>query len=206
MKIVCVDVKEANDDVAAAAVVRGAALAVGADRLLLFGHAAVVGGRIDKREREAREGAWLDDAAAWLLRDPIPGEAPEAPPARPIGGPLDKAVAVVPARVEGLTLPRADRVVEMVGTLLVMVVPDGEAIDVVDNANLWLVGGGASFSIAQHGPSAATQRAVVVVGDRVVVLSIFGGEASLQAHAADGSVTDHAIGLQVSSRMSVRSA
>ncbi|MDP2344633.1 MAG: hypothetical protein Q8O67_27030 [Deltaproteobacteria bacterium] len=201
MKIVCVDVRGSDDDVAAAAVARGSALAVGADRLLLFGHAALIGARVDQRERDAREGAWLDDAASWLLRDQAPlGEREEKPPVRPVGGPLDKAMAIVPARVEGITLPRSDRVVEMAGTLLVMVVPDGESIDAVDNANLWLVGGGA-FSIAQHGP-----RAVVVVGDRIVVVSILAGEATVHAHAFDGSVSEHSIGLQMSSRMSVRSA
>jgi hypothetical protein len=200
VKIVCVDVRGSDDDVAAAAVAKGTALAAGADRLLLFGHAAVIGARVDRLERDAREGAWLDDAASWLLRDPSVGDGDDAPPVRPVGGPLDKAMAIVNAKVEGVTLPRSDRVVEMAGTLLVMVVPDGDSIDAVDNANLWLVGGGA-FSIAQHGA-----RAVVVVGDRVVVVSVLGVEATVQAHAFDGSVSEHTIGLQTSSRMSVRSA
>ena len=200
MKLVCVDVRGSDDDVAAAAVAHGVALAAGADRLLLFGHAAVVGSRLGKREREAREGAWLDDAAAWLLRDTTGVTGDEIPPLRPKGGALDKAVAVVSARADGVTLQRSDRVVEMAGVLLVMAVPDGDGIDAVDNANLWLVGGG-EFSIAQHGT-----KAVVVVGDRVVVVSVLGGEATLRAHTFDGVVSEHSIGLQVSTRMSVRSA
>ncbi len=197
MKIVCVDVRDDDDDVAAAAVDRGAALARGS-RLLLFDRAAVVGARLNQRERQAREDAWLDDAAAWLLRDP--GSANDGPPSRPAGGPLDLGTAVVSTHADPLTLQRTDRVVEMVGGLLVMAVPDADGIDAIDNAHLWLVGGGA-FSITQHGP-----RAVVVVGDRVVVVSIEGSAATLVAHAFDGSSSEHNLALQVSSRLSVRSA
>lgn len=196
MKIVTVDVVGADDDVAAAAVRQGIALAEGADRLFLFGHAAVVAARIDLKDREDREGAWLDEAAAWLLSDdPSLG----APPKRPAHGPLTRAVAVVPARADVLALTRSDRVLEMAGSLLVMAVPAGDNIDAVDNAHLWLVGG-APFSVAHHGT-----RAVVTLGDRVVVASVLGGEAAVVAHGFDGTTTtQHAFGLQVSNRMSVR--
>jgi hypothetical protein len=194
VKIVTVDVSGADDAIAAAAVHKAVSLAGDADRLLLFGHAAIVAARIDQQEREEREGAWLDEAAAWLLKD----EGKREPPPRPAPKPLMKATAVVPARAEALALPRSDRVLEMVGALLVMAVPSGDDVDAVDNAHLWLVGG-APFGVAQHGT-----RAVVTLGDRVVVVSVLGGEAGVVAHAFDGTTTEQALGLQVSSRMSVR--
>ena len=74
------------------------------------------------------------------------------------------------------------------------------ATHAVDNAHLWLVGG-APFALAQHGP-----RCVVTVGDRVVVVEVKGGECGVVSYDFDGVRSDHAIGLQVSSRMSVRGA
>lgn len=201
MKIVTVDVSGTDDEVAARAVAKGVAEAKDADRLLLFGHAAVVAARIGERERDEREGAWLDAAAAWLLEQ----NASTSPPPRPAAQPLAKATAVVSARADALALPRSDRVVEMAGTLLVMAVPSGDAVDAVDNAHLWLVGG-AAFGVAQQSGSSGGPRAVVTVGDRVVVVEVKGGEAGVVEFTFDGARVDHAIGLQVSSRMSVRSA
>ncbi len=202
MKIVTVDVVGADDDVAAAAVQQGIALAKDADRLLLFGHAAVIGARLYEQDREDREGAWLEQAAAWLLSDDPPNSEKglRGPPPRPAAGPLTRAFAVMSARADAVMLARSDRVVEMAGSLLVMAVPAGDHVDAVDNANLWLVGG-AVFSVAQHGT-----RAVVTLGDRVVVTTVFGGEASIVAHGFDGTKAEHAFGLQVSNRMSVRAS
>lgn len=194
MKIVAVDVGGKDDGAAEAAVARAVALAGDADRLLLFGHAAVVAGRMDQQEREGREGAWLDNAAAWLLND----EVSVGPPARPAPKPLMKATAVVAARAEALLLPRSERVLEMAGSLLVMAVPTAADIDAIDNAHLWLVGGD-TFSVNHQG-----SRAVVTVGDRVVVITLVGGDAAIVDHGVDGSVHEQSIGLQVSNRMSVR--
>ena len=200
MKIVTVDVLATDDEVAKAAVRKGVEEAKDADRLLLFGHAALVASRMGEEEREEREGAWLDAAAAWLLSSESSSSSMEPPP-RPAVQPLARATAVVSSRSEGVSLPRADRHLEMAGALLVMAVVDNAAIDSVDNAHLWLVGGGA-FDVAVH----TGGRAIVAVGDRVVVVEVKGGECAVVAHDFAGNVTAKTFGLQVSTKMSVRGA
>ena len=198
MKIVGVGVRTADDELDEAAIAQATALVADGDHLMLFGHAAVVGGLLHRAQRDVCEGVWLDDAGAWWLREHPHGDE-GSPPLRPRGGPLASAVAVVPSWVDGLLLQRAERVIDMAGTLLVMMVPNSESIDAIDDANLWLVGGW-PFSIVQHG-----SRAIVVVGDHVVVVSFSGNAARVQAHAFDKTMSEQVINLQTGSCISVQS-
>jgi hypothetical protein len=192
-----VAVDSANDVDAARAVDDALARAEGADRLLFFGAAAHFAARRARAERDAREGQWLGAAAAWLLDD----DAPPAAPARPAEAPLKKATAVVPLRTDLVGMARADHVLELAGGLIVMAVPDEGAIDAVDNAHLWLVGGGATFRIDHKG-----SRAVVTVGAGVVVVDVMAGDVTVAVVDADGRVEEHVVGLQVTNKMSVRGA
>jgi len=178
VRLVCVDLAGAVDDVVAAATLEQArALAAAEGRVLLFGAAARLASQQHHDAREQREGAWLDASARWLLReDDNDGDA--APPRRPLVDIFDdRAVAVVGGRAAPLALPRTDRFLELVGGFVVMAVPGDDAVDTFDNAHLWLVGG-APFAVSPRGAG----RALVHVGGHVVVVDVARGEAVIAAH------------------------
>jgi hypothetical protein len=198
VRFVCVDLPGIEDDVVVeGAIVRARELAADAGRILLFADVASRASRRHREAREAREGAWLDASAEWLLHD-VDGAAP---PPRPQADVFDeRAVAVVPSRTGPLSLPATDRFLELVDSLLVMAVASDAAIDAVENAHLWLVGGGA-FAVEPKGAG----RALVRVGGGVVVVDLAQGEATITAHGLGGGASvSHVLSLVPSVKMAVR--
>jgi hypothetical protein len=209
VRLVCVDLTGAADDVAfasvaAASLERARSLAASDGRVLLFGDAARLASQQHQAAWEQREGAWLDASARWLLReDDLDGDAPA--PGRPVADVFDdRAVAVVGGRAAPLALPCTDRFLELVDGLVVMAVPGDDAVDVFDNAHLWLVGG-APFAVSPRGAG----RALVHTGGHVVVVDVARGEAVVTAHpvasaAAGAAPVTHVVSLVPQSRMAVR--
>ena len=174
VRLLCIDVGDVDDNLAVSAVTRAVAMASSWDRLLCFGNAAVMAARLDKQEREEREGVWLDVAARWLLTDTGTTTAPE----RPQPGPL-QARALVVGRpgldVGGLQV--TERHLEIEGVMLMMAVPTKAGIDAVDNAHLWLVGG-QPFEIDR--PSTSQGRAVIGLGGGIVGVTLDKNEARIE--------------------------
>jgi hypothetical protein len=198
MRFVCVDLDDYDDDVVESAVARARGLAADAGRILLFGKAARLASRRHREAREAREGAWLDAAAQWLADDdPVLVE----PPTRPVADVFDeRAIAVLPSRTEVLSLPVTDRVLELVDGLIVMGVAGDHIVDAVDNAHLWLMGGG-PFSVEPR----AGGRALVRVGGRIVVVNIANGEALVSGHPPSGGpAVTHVVSLATTTKFAVR--
>jgi hypothetical protein len=198
VRLVCVDLAGVADEVVVDAIARARLLAEASGRILLFGDAAHVASLHHRKEREAREGVWLDGAARWLLRaEPVGNEGPQ----RPVADVFDeRALAVVPRRSDPLALPATDRFLELADGLIVMGVTDESALDVVDNAHLWLIGG-APFAVETRGSG----RALVRVGGAVVVVVVERGEAVVTAHALDGGPpVTHVLSLTPPTKMSVR--
>jgi hypothetical protein len=183
VRLLCIDVGDADDAAASQAVTRAVAMASEWDRLLCFGKAAVVAGRLERQERAERDGVWLDLAAQWLLaNDPIGG-----PPTRPATGPLARrAAAIGRSGLDAGLLPVSERLVELVGTLLVMAVPSPKHIDDVDNAHLWLVGGTADDAALSR--SKAGGRAVVGVGGSVVGAVVEGSDVTISRWSLLGAL------------------
>ena len=181
VRLLCIDVGNVDDNLAVSAVTRAVAMALSWDRLLCFGRAAVVAARLDKQEREEREGVWLDVAARWLLADKA---ATARVPERPQPGPL-QARALVVGRpgldVGGLQV--TERHLEIEGVMLVMAVPTKAGIDAVDNAHLWLVGG-QPFVVER--PPAAQGRVVVGLGGSIVGIILDKNEARIERWALGG--------------------
>jgi hypothetical protein len=198
VRFVCVDLAGLDDDVVVGAVARARELAADAGRILLFGAAARLASRRHREAREAREGAWLDAAAEWLVHDDA--ALVDAPP-RPVADVFDeRAVAVMPSRGEALSLPVTDRFLELVDGLVVMGVAGDHGVDAVDNAHLWLIGGGA-FSVEPRGGG----RALVRVGGKVVVVNVANGEALVAAYPpGGGAAMTHVVSLTATTKFAVR--
>lgn len=198
----CVDVGDADDALAAKAVTRAIAMSSSWDRLLCFGRAAVVAARLERQERAERDGVWLEVSANWLLAP----DAATPPPARPAPGPLAlKATAIGRPGLDAGALPVSERLVELIGTLLVMAVPMAKHIDDVDNAHLWLVGG-APFAV-DTGQGRVGGRAVVGVAGHIVGVAVTGAEATVSSWTLTGEPGQGStVPLGGASRLSVRSA
>jgi hypothetical protein len=198
VRFVCVDLVGFDDHVVGVAIARARELAADAGRILLFGAAARLASRRHRQAREVREGAWLDATAQWLVHDDA--TLVDAP-ARPVADVFDeRAVAVLPARGEALSLPVTDRFLELVDGLVVMGVAGDHAVDAVDNAHLWLIGGGA-FSVEPRGGG----RALVRVGGKVVVVNVEGGEALVAAYPPEGgAAVTHVVALVSTTKFAVR--
>jgi hypothetical protein len=201
-RMLCVDVGDADEGLAAHAVTRAIAMATSWDRLLCFGRAAVVAAGLERQERAERDGVWLEVSARWLLASDQTGP----PPPRPAPGPLaEKAMAIGRPGLEAGALPVSERFVELVGTLLVMAVPTPKHIDDVDNAHLWLVGA-EPFSV-DTARGRAGGRAVVGVGGAIVGVVVVGAEATITPWTLTGEPgTPQTVPLGGANRMSVRSA
>jgi hypothetical protein len=201
-RFLCVDVGDADDALAAQVVTRAIAMASSWDRLLCFGRAAVVAARLERQERAERDGVWLDVSANWLLAsDPV-----GLPPSRPAPGPLaEKALAIGRTGLDAGALPVSERLVELVGILLIMAVPTAAHIDDVDNAHLWLVGGAPVSVDTARGRAGG--RAVVGVGGGIVGVAVVGAEATITPWTLHGEAgAPQTVPLGGASRMSVRSA
>jgi len=202
LRILCVDVGDASAAVSASAVTRAVAMASSWDRLLCFGRAATVAGMLTKQERAEREGVWLDVAASWLLAT----DSVVDPPSRPRPGPLESnAMAIGTPGLEAGGLAVSERLVELAGTWLVMAVPGKSAIDAVDNAHVWLVGG-APFAVDTE-PGKANGRAVIAVGGSITGVVVDGGEVRITSWDLGGTVVHQSTAaIGGSNRLSVRSA
>jgi hypothetical protein len=198
VRFVCVDLVGLDDDVVVGAIARARELAADAGRILLFGGAAQLASRRHREAREAREGAWLDAAAHWLVHDDA---GLVDAPARPVADVFDeRAVAVLSSRAEALSLPVTDRFLELVDGLVVMGVAGDHAIDAVDNAHLWLIGGSA-FAVEPRGSG----RALVRVGGKVVVVNVEHGEALVAAYPpSGGAAVTHVVSLTSTTKFAVR--
>jgi hypothetical protein len=201
-RLLCIDVGDADTAAASQAVTRAVAMASEWDRLLCFGKAAVVAGGLERQERAERDGVWLDVAAHWLLAN----EPTSKPPDRPATGPLaQKAAAIGRSGLDAGLLPVSERLVELVGTLLVMAVPSLKHIDDVDNAHLWLVGG--VVDDAARARSKAGGRAVVGVSGAIVGAVIVGSDVTISRWSLQGVLHEtHTIALGGANKFSVRSA
>jgi hypothetical protein len=202
LRLLCVDVGDATPAVSASAVTRAVAMASSWDRLLCFGRAAAVAASLNKQERAEREGVWLDVAAAWLLAT----DSVVDPPARPRPGPLEsRVIAIGTPGLEAGGLAVSEQLVELAGALLVMAVPGRNAIDAVDNAHVWLVGG-TPFSVDTE-QGKAGGRAVVGVGGSITGVVVDNGEARITSWDLAGTVVhESTVPIGGSNRLSVRSA
>ena len=201
-RFLCVDVGDATEAVATQVVTRAIAMSSSWDRLFCFGRAAVVAARLERQERAERDGVWLEVSANWLLAT----DATTTPPSRPAPGPLAlKATAIGRPGLDAGALPVAERLIELVGTLLVMAVPSAKYVDDVDNAHLWLVGG-ASAAHVDDGQGRIGGRAVVGVGGGIIGVAIVGHEATVTSWPLAGdAVAPSTVRLGGANRMSVRS-
>ena len=207
-RFLCIDVGDADDAVAASAVTRAVALSGHWGRLLCFGRAASVAAQLDRQERLEREDMWLDHAATWLLADDNRetgrrgSDREQAPPARPQPGPIQSAaVAIGRSGHDVGALSVVENVVEIVGNLLVMVVAHPDAIDAVDNAHFWVVGG-APWEVK----SVPGGRAICQVGGRIVGVTVERQEATIEAWPLkDGTSTVEKVSLVPPPKLSVRS-
>ena len=202
IRVLCIDVGGVDDSVAVSAVTRAVAMSASWDRLLCFGNAAVVAARLDKQEREEREGIWLDVAARWLLADKPAAQ----PPLRPQPGPLQaRALVVGKLGLEVGGLQITERHLEIEGALLMMAVPNPASVDAVDNAHLWLVGGQA-FAIER--PSSSSQgRVVVSLGGAIVGITLDRNEARIERWGlagGDAEITTQVLG--TTNKMSIQGA
>jgi hypothetical protein len=202
-RFLCIDVGDADEALSAQAVTRAIAMSSSWDRLVCFGRAAVVAARLERQERAERDGMWLEVSAQWLLAT----DATTGSPARPAPGPLAlKATAIGRPGLDAGALPVAERLIDLVGTLLVMAVPSAKYIDDVDNAHLWLVGGAPSPHV-DDGQGRIGGRAVVGVGGGIVGVAIVGHEATVTSWTLTGEAgASSTVRLGGASRMSVRSA
>jgi len=200
VRLLCVDVGDADDALAASAVTRAVALSASHDRLLCFGRAAVLAARLDKQEREEREGVWLETSAAWLLNE----DRPIDPPSRPQPGPLQaRATAIAKPGFDAAGLAVNERLVELAGAFLVMAVPNAQAIDAVDNAHLWLVGASPFRVDTEQRPG----RAVISLGGCIASIIVDGGEVKVAPLSLQGAdLPKHAFSIGERSRMSVRAS
>lgn len=201
IRVLCIDVGDVDEATAASAVTRAVAMSSSYDRLLCFGRAAVVAARLDKQERDEREGMWLDVAARWVLADGA--AAAKQPPQRPQPGPLQsRALVVGKPGLDIGGLSTTERHLEIEGVLLMMAVPDRKAIDAVDNAHLWLIGG-APFAIDR--PASSQGRVVVAVGASIVGVTLEKNEARIERRALGGGDVETSVALLGgSSKMSVQ--
>ncbi len=202
VRLLCVDVGDADVSTASHAVTRAIAMSSEWTRLLCFGKAAAIAGRLERQERAERDGLWLDLSATWLLANDAHG----APPARPAAGPLAlKATAIGRAGLDAGSLPVSERLVELVGALLVMAVPSPAHIDDVDNAHLWLVGGPAVDGALTR--SKAGGRAVVAVGGAIVGAAVHGTDVTISRFNLHGvALESQTMSLGGANKLSVRSA
>ena len=184
IRVLCIDVGAVDDSLAVSAVTRAVAMSASWDRLLCFGRAAVVAARLDKQEREEREGVWLDVAARWVLADkPVAGV-----PMRPQPGPLQaRALVVGKPGLEVGGLQVTERHLEIEGVLLMMAVPARANVDAVDNAHLWLVGG-QPFEIER--PQSSQGRVVVSLGGAVVGVTLDKNEARIERWGLAGGAAE----------------
>ncbi len=199
VRLLCIDVGNADDALAASAVTRAVAMASSWDRLLCFGASAVMAARLDKQERAEREGVWLDVAAKWML---APGAA-SAPPQRPQPGPLQaRALVVGKPGLDVGGLQVSQRHVEMYLTLLLMAVPSRADIVAVDNAHVWLVGG-QPFAVER--PASSSGRCIVDVGAAIVGITLDKSDVSIEHWDFAGTLlSTTTVALGGSNRMSVQ--
>lgn len=181
VRLLCIDVGDVDDSLAVSAVTRAVAMASSWDRLLCFGRAAVMAARLDKQERDEREGVWLDVAARWLLANTaVTATAPE----RPQPGPLQaRALVVGKPGLEVGGLQVTERHLEIEGVMLMMAVPTKAGIDAVDNAHLWLVGG-QPFEIDR--PATSQGRVVVGLGGSIVGVTLDKNEGRIERWSLAG--------------------
>jgi hypothetical protein len=200
-RAICLDVGDESDAVATSALTRAVALSSSKDKLLCFGRAAALAGRLDRQERAEREGIWLESAAQWLLA----ADAVADPPQRPQPGPLQAlAVGVTRAGADTGHLQATDRLVELAGSLLIMAVPSGAGVDAPDNAHVWLVGG-EPFGVSVE-DSTESGRVRVGVKGSIVDIDVSGNELQLRVLSLQGALVSELRLRLGKSKMSVRSA
>ncbi len=185
---------------------RAIAVALGSapDRLLLFGEAAAVAARAAARDVARRDERFLDAAAAWLLDAPASGDVDGVPSRARLPVPLVEIAVAVGA--EHPPLSSTPRALEMLGARLCMAVPDGASLDPdeIDNAALWICGGGGPFRV-----ESVKGRTILSPGDvgaegYVALVDTAGGELRITRVDLDGNAFEAGAAAPAGPRLQVQ--
>lgn len=175
------------------------------DVILLFGGVAEAAAAAAGSDRQRRDEGFLDAAADWLL---VKNGGARAPVRPALAAWLSLARVVSGAPAERFSpLPARERDIELVDTLLLMAVPNRQALEeeALSNAAVWILGGAPGGALEEREGRAVLSPGDFLAGGQRLELELGKGQLRAVVTTPDGKESRRLeLALSARTKMSVK--